>query len=474
MDHKSNMYLISRLIQNLNADLSDPRKPSTQGRMDDPFSEVFRGIEASREVAVPAPQSGIRGSVKAKRTRQGDEVQGHEVKQEKETTPPVREDTATPKMLSQKPEARAEDAVESESGDLKTAGSTPDTRNQGAAPEENTENFVTGSSAIKQNAAGKGAQSKVALAGDVLEADIVNVPVKEMPIATDELNLKSKPVDGQQDLEIDAKKLMEADAQSVDVQTKLDLKTALAKELLAKQHEIASRQSPQVTPEKPLALGIPTAAANPGTTTSIAGILQGASASEWMGAESGQQGDPGQGGRFSGNPASLHFSNLRLTEGAAEIEKTATDFRAMLETGRAVLDERAVLRQVAQQLRAWRPGQHEPIRFLLEPKNLGTIQIDVKMEESGVMAHMVTSDPKVKALLEGNQNFLQNALKAQGLEMNQFSVDLGDRKGFSNENRGAQIFKKAQPFSGEGDAIEGAQRMSSVLKHGSRGLSLYI
>ncbi|MEC4678625.1 MAG: flagellar hook-length control protein FliK, partial [Nitrospirota bacterium] len=242
--------------------------------------------------------------------------------------------------------------------------------------------------------------------------------------------------------------------------------------------ETAAHPSTQQSSEKQ---GLPVdlkPGVTPGNSTSIIENLQGFALSKSMGIEGGAaggkaQGGMGQGGTFLGNTA-FQLSNLPSNEGSSAMQKTATDFRALMNAGRVIPDEGAVLRQVSQQLRAWRSGQDEPIRFLLEPKNLGRIQIDVSLKEGGLTAHMVTSDPMVKELLERNQHFLQEALKEQGLEMQQFSVDLGDKKGFARDAENTQGFTKSDVSLEEADARDSIQRARSELQSEAGGLSLYI
>ncbi len=156
-------------------------------------------------------------------------------------------------------------------------------------------------------------------------------------------------------------------------------------------------------------------------------------------------------------------------------QKGGVGFRGALSTGLSQVNEGAVLNQVNLQLRSWQPGQDEPIRLLLEPKHLGQLQIDIRLQEKGVSAHILATDHFVKELLEGNQGFLQDALKEQGLHIEQFSVDLGERKGpFFSEGDPGLSSKRQFSAIEEPKVIQAAQAISSVSNRGQSGVSLYI
>ncbi len=164
-------------------------------------------------------------------------------------------------------------------------------------------------------------------------------------------------------------------------------------------------------------------------------------------------------------------SGLSGEEGPSRIRSVKSDFQSLLESGFEAPDEAAILKQVAHELRLWKPGQNEPLRFLLQPKQLGMLQVEILFHEKGVTAHMLTADPFVKALLEDNQGFLQTGLKAQGFDVQQFSVGLGEQKGFMNQHK-AQHFRgpispasseldtRESPFSGSGRGMWEAGRLS--------------
>jgi len=191
-----------------------------------------------------------------------------------------------------------------------------------------------------------------------------------------------------------------------------------------------------------------------------------------MGSKFGGEMDDG-GGQLK-NTAMLHASLLQSSEGVDGVHTKGASFHSMLENGIAAPDKGEILRQVADQIRTWRPGKSEPLRFLLEPRHLGTLKIDLLLQEKGVTAHIVTADPLVKELLEGNQSFLRQGLESQGLHVDQFSVDLGGRKGFLDGKRDGNSYKREQRDTSLRTHVKLPETLSSGLYRGSSRVSLYV
>ena len=469
MSDQAKAGLVSVLIQNLRPDVLRPEKFSKESRAFGDFSAVFRGIQTSHDRGLSAFPSGENEGLKEKRLRRAEEVGKEEVrkeesKKETEGTPLFREEAATVKMSSSR-----SDALENKAGDLKSSGKEGGKQRPASDVAGIPKNVIAGESVRKEGGLTIGDAVKV-LSTEDTEKTATSEALKKTADVLPKVTEKNKALEAPPALQKAGMPPMiagdEAGSEAAR-QTMIDFKAVSAKALQAQQGESQSAQTALENQALPAHLKPAV------SSTSILQNVQALASAQSLVAEGGQQSGPGQGGDFSGNPALQHFSDFKSLEGRAGMEKVATDFRALLDAGRGIPDERAVLRQVAQELRAWRPGQHEPIRFLLEPKHLGLLQIDVILQEGVLRAHMVTADPLVKELLEGNQQFLQNALKGQGLQMQQFSVDLGDRKGFMPEGRSASVFKKGDPLSEE-EADDFLAPPSSIIKPVRGALSLYI
>ncbi len=463
-------------LEGLGAFLNVNKLGSPQGKTKG-FSEVFKGLDAIFEPPASEPLSRARTDVKDNRTHKLEELE-----KEKSVRSLERQDIAaaqstieTVNRIDESSEAEVSSFRE-DVGDEPVKSTKESQRADSAQP---TKSSTTDLSDKKQGASTLGPNAKISFSEGEAETDLA--PLKDSLDPSKSSSDHREASEGLFSLEKSKMKLVKENEAAMGEgaeDTTAVLKTVLAEKRLEKQAEMAAHPS---TPQSSEKQGLPVdlkPAVTPGNSTSMIENLQALALSKSMGIEGGAaggkaQGGMGQGGTFLGNTA-FQLSDLQSSEGSFAVQKTATDFRALMNAGRVIPDEGAVLRQVAQQLRVWQSGQDEPIRFLLEPKNLGRIQIDLSLKEGGLIAHMVTSDPMVKELLERNQHFLQEALKEQGLEMQQFSVDLGDRKGFARDAENTQDFTKSDVFLEEADAENSIQRPRSKLQSEAGGLSLYV
>ncbi len=449
------------------------------------FAAVFNRVEARLNTALSEPLSSEAIPVKEKRMRKTEIFEKEGIER-----PLQRQDMATAQNTTETP-TRVDKPSEVESSHPKREvgeevavpggeGQSPDSRQ--------SKDKISGDlSGKRQGAVGIGPNANALSPGGKTGTDLISAPITNgLDISQSSLGKDHSLEDVSDSKEAGIVLLKENNttmAQDVEEST-ADLKTVLMEKLLEKQAKVSAEPASQQLLEKQgLHSDLNPADSNPGAntgnTTSIVETLQGLTLSKSIGIEGGvsggkTQGGMGQGGTFLGNSGFAQSTDFQPGEGSTAIQKTATEFRALMNAGRSIPDEGAVLRQVAQQLRAWRSGQDEPIRFLLEPKNLGQIQIDITLKDGGLTAHMVTSDVMVKELLERNQHFLQEALKEQGLEMQEFSVDLGDRKGFGADTKTTDDFNKLSLFSEEGRASVSIEGTSPGLRPGEGGLSLYV
>ncbi len=99
---------------------------------------------------------------------------------------------------------------------------------------------------------------------------------------------------------------------------------------------------------------------------------------------------------------------------------------AILQTADGV----AVFREVLDQIRSLNPRDGQTVVLQLNssdlPGGLGSMQVEVSVDQQRVRADILTPDPAAKAWLEGNQGILHQALARQGFEVERFSVNIGD------------------------------------------------
>jgi hypothetical protein len=89
-------------------------------------------------------------------------------------------------------------------------------------------------------------------------------------------------------------------------------------------------------------------------------------------------------------------------------------------------DNTAVFRDVLDQIRSLNPQDGQTVVLQLNQGDLGTMQVEVSVDQQRVRADILTSDPTAKEWLEGNQAILHQALARQGFSVERFSVNIGD------------------------------------------------
>lgn len=77
----------------------------------------------------------------------------------------------------------------------------------------------------------------------------------------------------------------------------------------------------------------------------------------------------------------------------------------------------------------------QEMRMQLEPENLGKLTLKLAVEKGLITAKFVAESYEVKQIIESNLNELKNMLKEKGLEVQNFSVSVGqDNKEQNNDN----------------------------------------
>jgi flagellar hook-length control protein FliK len=92
--------------------------------------------------------------------------------------------------------------------------------------------------------------------------------------------------------------------------------------------------------------------------------------------------------------------------------------------------EKEVLQQLTGWLSSHRREEIQTIRLKLTPESLGTIQIDLTVQNQQVKADIVASTQQVKELLEKHQDLLRNGLADNGMKIELLTVRLEEKAGF--------------------------------------------
>ena len=101
--------------------------------------------------------------------------------------------------------------------------------------------------------------------------------------------------------------------------------------------------------------------------------------------------------------------------------------------------EHEIIEQVAQKLSLQKLNLNgkEGVTLELEPKGLGALKIEIAIHKGSVSADILTQYPIVKEILEKNLSLLHDGLMQSGLNIDQFSVNVGDfRNGSDREGNG--------------------------------------
>jgi flagellar hook-length control protein FliK len=73
---------------------------------------------------------------------------------------------------------------------------------------------------------------------------------------------------------------------------------------------------------------------------------------------------------------------------------------------------------------AMKEGRHE-LRLALTPEHLGTVRVEISADHQEVHARLLVETPLVKEILEENLYKLKDALQAQGLQLHELNVSVG-------------------------------------------------
>lgn len=134
----------------------------------------------------------------------------------------------------------------------------------------------------------------------------------------------------------------------------------------------------------------------------------------------------------------------------------------------------SIVSQVSERFKTFQTGKSEQVRIQLEPESLGSIQIEISVQKGGVIAHLVTGDLQVKALLETHQAQLRERLVEQGFRVDQFSVDVGDTGRFFDEKRESMSFSRNRQGLSEADLDPTVGRFFPRLVRGNGLINLYV
>jgi flagellar hook-length control protein FliK len=147
-------------------------------------------------------------------------------------------------------------------------------------------------------------------------------------------------------------------------------------------------------------------------------------------------------GSYSGQNGSAGTFLLETSDRLQE--KTANQFYSPVPRNEGTLDgsslstrdlsseQKQILQQLTGYLASNARTDLQSVRINLSPETLGTIQIDISVQNQQVKADIVASTEQVKGLLESHQALLRNGLADNGLRVDQFTVRLEESASYQS------------------------------------------
>ncbi|KPU28216.1 hypothetical protein TR13x_02445 [Caloranaerobacter sp. TR13] len=111
-------------------------------------------------------------------------------------------------------------------------------------------------------------------------------------------------------------------------------------------------------------------------------------------------------------------------------ENNLTNERTLLQN----LDKNMLMKQIIEKLSLNNKKINPEVRIKLKPEILGNLFLNITTKDNLVLARITVENYQVKQVIEANLDVLKDNLKEQGLEIYEFSVDIGQSANFDNYN----------------------------------------
>ncbi len=113
------------------------------------------------------------------------------------------------------------------------------------------------------------------------------------------------------------------------------------------------------------------------------------------------------------------------------------------------------------------------VRINLDPPSLGSLRIHISVENQLVKANIITEAPIVKGIIETNLGQLKDALLQHGLEVDRFTVSVGDNQNRSDNRYGRPSFAEMNSLSAAGE-LGGLEDDSRTLLSGMNIVDIFV
>lgn len=132
------------------------------------------------------------------------------------------------------------------------------------------------------------------------------------------------------------------------------------------------------------------------------------------------------------SPVSEDMSAIKLDQTIIDNKIEAEQNQAAAKP--AVVNKAEVLNQIVKKAEIVFTESQPEIRMQLEPENLGKLTLKLAVEKGLITAKFVTESYEVKQIIESNFNELKDMLQEKGLEVQNFSVSVGQQSKEFNNN----------------------------------------
>lgn len=150
--------------------------------------------------------------------------------------------------------------------------------------------------------------------------------------------------------------------------------------------------------------------------------------------------------------SNIDLTNLADTSSHMNFEKTLDNIRPQVQAqapqqSSGNLTQTDIMAQINKQINFKNFGNEgtTKINIILQPENLGKINLELISSKEGVTAQMTTSSQQVKEMLDKNIDSLKETLGNHGVNVNNVSVKVEETQKQANEN---YLFDGQQPNSG--------------------------
>ncbi|ACL70433.1 flagellar hook-length control protein [Halothermothrix orenii H 168] len=146
---------------------------------------------------------------------------------------------------------------------------------------------------------------------------------------------------------------------------------------------------------------------------------------------------------FAGNNSDSGVRDMNSFTGSYSplfMPETGSENQSKVEHSAVTANRYEFINQIVDQLRVINRGNKNELEFQLEPRFLGKVKFNLKVEAGEVIARLMVENQYVKGMLEQNIHTLKTNLTNQGLNVENIYIETAD----SNEDTGSHQYSQQQ------------------------------